>query len=148
MFDKAREELQLPFKVDRVVLLTPTARRKPEHKAYKTVHELFGAPSKAERFDGEQVFDTQWLCYSSGTTGFPKGVMTTHNNMTSQLEAVNASYGQFATGKGDVVLGFLPMSHIYGLTIVLLQPWTAGIPVVVLPRFEEVAALTAIQKVR
>ncbi|WOO86107.1 4-coumarate--CoA ligase-like 5 [Vanrija pseudolonga] len=146
VFDKAREELQLPFKADRVVLLTPASRRKPEHKAYKTVHELFGAPSKAERFDGDQVFDTQWLCYSSGTTGFPKGVMTTHNNMTSQLEAVEASYGQFATGKNDVVLGFLPMSHIYGLTMVLLQPWIAGIPVVVLPRFEEVAALNAIQK--
>jgi acyl-CoA synthetase (AMP-forming)/AMP-acid ligase II len=101
---------------------------------------------------------TAYLCYSSGTTGRAKGVETSHHNMTSQLQALNLVYQPLKSDR-DVVLGILPFSHIYGmpiakaqlttgLTVVIHQPLTVGVPVVVLPRFEEIPVLEAIQRYR
>lgn len=126
-----------------MLLCAPEA--KPIASPHKALAELFGARGKAARFDGKDSRATAWLCYSSGTTGLPKGVMTSHHNLTSQLQAVNVAYERLHSGK-DVVLGILPFSHIYGLTVVLLQPTTVGVPVVVLPRFEEISVLNAIQQ--
>lgn len=116
---------------------------------YKTLAEILSnTPLPAERFDGPDCMATAWMSYSSGTTGLPKGVMTSHFNFTSQLQAANIVYEQLKSGKGgDVVLGFLPFSHIYGLTLSLLQPLSFGCPVVVLPRFEEISVLKAIETV-
>lgn len=146
VFDQAREEIKLAFPNTRVILLCQKDK-KPFPTGYKCLEELFLAPGSPERFDGKHKSkSTAWLCYSSGTTGLPKGVMTSHWNLTSQLQAVNVAYQKLTSGK-DVVLGILPFSHIYGLTVVLLQPWTVGVPVIVMPKFEEIPVLNAIQRV-
>lgn len=145
-FDAARPLLKRQFPASRVILLCEP-KDKPFPTQYKALGEIMGQPGKAARFDGKDSRMTAWLCYSSGTTGLPKGVMTSHHNMTSQLQAVNVAYQNLKSGE-DVVLGILPFSHIYGLTVVLLQPTTVGVPVVILPRFEEIAVLSAIEKVR
>ena len=44
------------------------------------------------------------------------------------------------------MLGVLPFGHIYGLTVAIHQPLVVGVPVVVLPRFEGLSALKAIQR--
>jgi acyl-CoA synthetase (AMP-forming)/AMP-acid ligase II len=102
-----------------------------------------GKPGVAERFSGDQVHDTVFLCYSSGTTGLPKGVESTHYNMTSQLGAFNAGGEKLIPGR-DKVLGVLPNSHIYGMLIINQRPLTNGVPIVYLPRYEEVGMLRAI----
>ena len=77
---------------------------------YGSIEDMLSAPPRRSRpFDEKR---TAYLCYSSGTTGRAKGVETTHHNMTSQLQALNTVYQPL--GKGDVVLGILPFSHIYG----------------------------------
>ncbi|BEI81478.1 hypothetical protein CcaverHIS002_0206380 [Cutaneotrichosporon cavernicola] len=145
MFDAARKEIKRPFSNERVILLCTPERKPKELAQYKAFEEILGARAEPEHFTGSQIRDTAFLCYSSGTTGLPKGVMTTHNNMTSQLQALNIGYEQLESGR-DTVLGILPYSHIYGLTIVFFQPFTVGVPLVVLPRFEEISVLSAIQK--
>ena len=70
---------------------------------------------------------------------------TTHYNMTSQLQAVNLVYEKLQPGR-DVILGYLPFSHMYGLTLLVHQPFTTGVPLVILPRFEETSVLKAIEK--
>jgi long-chain acyl-CoA synthetase len=50
------------------------------------------------------------LLYTSGTTGNPKGVMLSHNNLVSNFTAVEHLPPVQA---GDVVLSFLPLNHIY-----------------------------------
>jgi acyl-CoA synthetase (AMP-forming)/AMP-acid ligase II len=144
--DAARPLLTRAFPHSRVVLLC-TKENKPFPTPYKCVEELFGTVGKPARFDGAtEARSTAWLCYSSGTTGLPKGVMTSHWNLTSQLQAVNVAYEPLEYGR-DVVLGILPFSHIYGLTVVLLQPITVGVPVITLPKFEEIPVLRAIERV-
>ena len=87
-----------------------------------------GALSEEEKFPGSQASETQLLCYSSGTTGKPKGVevcglvllsgwlmllQTTHRNLTSILPMAKALHPPLLPGQ-DVALGVLPYYHIYG----------------------------------
>lgn len=142
-FEASRPLLNRKFPNERVVVLC-TPHDKPEGLPYKSIFELMGGePSEPERFEGDQVHESVFLCYSSGTTGLPKGVESTHYNMTSQLGAFNAGGERLHSGR-DKVLGVLPNSHIYGVLIINQRPLTNGVPVVFLPRYEEVAMLRAI----
>jgi len=54
--------------------------------------------------------DLSVLIYTSGTTGPPKGAMLTHRNVTWMAEAIEA---QNPMQKGDDILSFLPLCHIF-----------------------------------
>jgi len=58
--------------------------------------------------------DTATLLYTSGTTGAPKGVMLTHDNIHSNVVATSMMITFAST---DVGLSFLPLSHIFERTI-------------------------------
>jgi acyl-CoA synthetase (AMP-forming)/AMP-acid ligase II len=75
------------------------------------------------------------LPYSSGTTGMPKGVMLSHYNLVAnvyQVLGVNAA----PLTTDDVILCFLPLYHIYGLTVALTLSLTLGSTLVLMPRFD------------
>ena len=50
------------------------------------------------------------IIYTSGTTGEPKGVMLTHNNLSSNEET---SVGPYRMSPADQAVSFLPLSHVY-----------------------------------
>jgi long-chain acyl-CoA synthetase len=54
------------------------------------------------------------LMYTSGTTGDPKGVMLTHGNLLSNSFAC---LGLAPNRPGDVILSWLPYTHIYARTV-------------------------------
>ena len=54
------------------------------------------------------------IIYTSGTTGNPKGVMLTHGNLLSNASAMHDMSG---IGIDDVLLSWLPYSHIYARTV-------------------------------
>jgi long-chain acyl-CoA synthetase len=66
----------------------------------------------AEGRTGEAGHDLALLPYSSGTMGLPKGVMLTHRNLVTTIVQFKSA---LAVGPDDVLLNFLPLSHIYGL---------------------------------
>jgi long-chain acyl-CoA synthetase len=57
-----------------------------------------------------QAEDTATILYTSGTTGTPKGVVLTHSNIVSNIQA---TIDMFPMGPQDVGISFLPLSHIF-----------------------------------
>ncbi len=89
--------------------------------------------------------DLAALPYSSGTTGLPKGVMLTHENLIANMVL---SCEMNSVVEGDKMLGVLPFFHIYGMVLILNLALYKGIPLVTLPRFELGQFLECIQKHR
>jgi acyl-[acyl-carrier-protein]-phospholipid O-acyltransferase/long-chain-fatty-acid--[acyl-carrier-protein] ligase len=58
------------------------------------------------------------VMFTSGSTGDPKGVMLSHNNVASQIEAIQEA---IHLQEDDVAIGVLPFFHSYGYTATL---WT------------------------
>ena len=71
--------------------------------------------------------------YTSGTTGKPKGAILTHANLAVQQEVIGRAWGH---QPGDVLLHALPLHHLHGLGIALLNVLGAGGSVRLLPHFD------------
>jgi long-chain acyl-CoA synthetase len=71
------------------------------------------------------------ISYTSGTTGFSKGVMITHNSL-----ACNVRYAQknMPLEPGDPVVSFLPLAHTYGCAFEFLFPFTYGCHITILTK--------------
>jgi len=63
------------------------------------------------------------LVYTSGTTGRPKGVMLSHRNVVSNIQAL---LQRFVLTERDVLLSFLPLSHTFERTVGYYLPIAAG----------------------
>lgn len=67
------------------------------------------------------------VIFSSGSTGVPKGVMLTHRNIITNIEAVRTL---FTLSASDVMVGVLPFFHSFGFTGTLWFPAIVGFGVV------------------
>ena len=77
---------------------------------------------------GHKVSELATVIFSSGSTGDPKGVMLTHENIASDAESTIQATGVTST---DSLLGVLPFFHSFGYTVSLwvpLQVGAAGLP--------------------
>ncbi len=91
--------------------------------------------------------ETVFICFSSGTSGFPKAVEITHGNVTASLAQMLVTHeGSFT--ENDFQIGVLPFCHIYGLVKLLHQPFMLGMPVVILPKFDMRVFCENIEKYR
>ncbi len=86
------------------------------------------------------------LNYTSGTTGFSKGVMLTHNNIAGNVVfGINSRLHY----KGSRVLSFLPLAHAYGCAFDMLTPLAVGSHVTLFGRLPSPKLLLkAFQEVR
>jgi len=75
------------------------------------------------------------LPYSSGTTGLPKGVMLSHYNLVANVYQLLGPGGSPLV-PDEVMLCFLPLYHIYGLTVGLTLSLILGARLVLMPRFD------------
>ena len=90
--------------------------------------------------------DTAVILYTSGTTGKPKGAELTHANL-NRNQAVTVSTLIDLT-PDDVVMGCLPLFHVFGLTCGLNASVASGSLLTLLPRFDGQQALEIIQRDR
>ena len=82
------------------------------------------------------------ICYTSGTTGRPKGAVLTHQNM--YWNAIN-NIVALDIHSEDVVITLLPLFHIGGVGLFAFPALFAGATVVVPKRFEPTATLKMIE---
>ena len=66
------------------------------------------------------------LMYTSGTTGNPKGVMLSHENIASNTRGLLEGPAESLSQDNDVSLAFLPWAHIYGQTLEMHCGHAAG----------------------
>ena len=73
--------------------------------------------------------DVICLNYTSGTTGFSKGVMITANNFAGNVTYAERLRLLFT---GERILAFLPMAHVYGCAFDFLYALSAGVHITLL----------------
>jgi long-chain acyl-CoA synthetase len=89
------------------------------------------------------------LQYTGGTTGVAKGAMLTHRNLVANTLQVRAWFANLANADGpDVIMGVLPLFHIYGMTTVMNFSIRGAGTMVLQPRFVVDDVLKAIQRER
>jgi len=99
------------------------------YKVYAKLDELFEKKYpdgyKPEHINLKEVAnaDLMVLNYTSGTTGFSKGVMLSCNSITGNVLFAKTNLD---VGLGDTHLSFLPMAHVYGMAFDLLYPIVTG----------------------
>ncbi|MCH7728950.1 MAG: AMP-binding protein [Planctomycetes bacterium] len=76
---------------------------------------------KLHKIDHDDVLT---IIFTSGSTGMPKGVMLTHANIASNVEAVESVVH---LTKEDVIIGILPFFHSFGYTITLWTPLSLNV---------------------
>lgn len=80
---------------------------------------------KATKFKLAKVSNDELaiISYTSGTTGFSKGVMLKHNSLSANVRFARK---HMPLNAGDSILSFLPLGHSYGLAFELLFPFSLG----------------------
>ncbi|MGA9771213.1 MAG: AMP-binding protein [Blastocatellia bacterium] len=91
--------------------------------------------------------DTAAIFYTSGTTGFPKGAMTTHGNFLTNTESCRRVCQLPTDGRLRNLLS-VPLFHVTGCNSQLLPMCETGDTLVIMPQFEVQAFLKAIRDER
>jgi long-chain acyl-CoA synthetase len=86
--------------------------------------------------------DDAVILYTSGTTGQPKGAQLTHGGLATNARLTAETL--LKSQPGDVMMGCLPLFHVFGLTCGLNATVTAGSTLTLLPRFSPDKALQII----
>ncbi|QSE80852.1 long-chain-fatty-acid--CoA ligase [Rhodococcus koreensis] len=88
--------------------------------------------------------DTAVVLHTSGTTGKPKGAELTHGGLDRNQDV--AARTLIELGPDDVVMGCLPLFHVFGLTCGLNTSVSAGATLTLIPRFDPHTALDVIER--
>jgi long-chain acyl-CoA synthetase len=115
----------------------------PAEQGERSWDELVATPGRPvpTRIDPESL---AVLLYTSGTSGRPRAAMLSHRALLANIEQVAQVEPPMITGR-DVVLGVLPLFHVYGLNAVLGQVLRQHARLVLVDGFEPEGSLDLIE---
>lgn len=99
--------------------------KKAADKTCKNFEKKYKDKLKPEDFELPKIANNELLgiVYTSGTSGFSKGVMLSHNSIANNIKFARENLDLTAN---DKVLSFLPLAHAYGCAFEFLYPFTMG----------------------
>ena len=103
------------------------------------------ADFEKETWEPQGIDDVINMQYTSGTTGFPKGVMLSHRNIVNNGAAIG---DVLAYTPRDRVCVPVPLFHCFGCVIGVLGAFTHGSAIVLVEAFDPLRVLEAIHKER
>lgn len=130
-----------------LVMTTAVSKDAGAHAAHFGARPIGGAfgtlhlATPLESNPDADLWDVAVLLYTTGTTGDPKGVMLTHDNM--RFGGI-ASQNLRQMTPQDVIYGVLPITHVFGLVSVLTAACHAGAKVQQESRFSAQALYDAV----
>jgi len=134
----ADEELRVRTTVPRIVVTgAPTA---PGETTYEQLLAPAGAPTPG--VDDPEALAV--LLYTGGTSGRPRAAMLSHRALLANIEQAARVEPPMVTGD-DVVLGVLPLFHVYGLNAVLGQVLRQRARLVLVETFDAERSLDIIE---
>ncbi len=92
----------------------------PTGAAFVRWHEVASATGTLPPRTGDPAREVAVLQYTGGTTGEPKAAMLTHRALRANVAQVAAWNTRAVSGR-EIVLATIPLFHIYGLTVALLN---------------------------
>lgn len=111
--EEISDELKKEIAIEYFAINTQT------HNDYITLHQLIEAGEKLRignpKYGQNETEDIASIVFTSGTTGFSKGVMLSRTNLLSNVESADE-----LIKLGDCVLSVLPMHHTYEFTLDIL----------------------------
>ena len=94
---------------------------------------------------GVSVHDVCNMQYTSGTTGFPKGVMLTHYNIVNNGKCIG---DRMDLSTADRMMIQVPMFHCFGMVLSMTASMTHGVTLHPIPYFSPKSSLACIQSER
>jgi acyl-[acyl-carrier-protein]-phospholipid O-acyltransferase/long-chain-fatty-acid--[acyl-carrier-protein] ligase len=114
-------------KMEGMFFIEEAMKQAPRLQKVLTTLQAFLLPTRLLRAvacPGEQNSDAcATVMFSSGSTGVPKGVMLSHNNIISNIESIAQV---FWVTRRDRIMGVLPFFHSFGFTGTLWLPLISG----------------------
>lgn len=105
------------------------------HAGARYLRDEAGDPSSAAGHTDPDVTPDRaaMMVYTSGTTGRPKGVVTTHGNIAAQISALVEAWQWVPDDRALLVL---PLHHIHGIVVVLDSALWTGAACEIQPEFD------------
>ena len=121
----------------------PSVKHEGNTHLLKNIWSLPTADLKDISIDFEE--DLAIIQYTGGTTGFPKGVMLTHQNLVANTSMCRQWLYKLEKGK-EKLLAIMPLFHVYGMMTVLVLSVMEIYQMILLPKFDATTALKTIEK--
>ncbi|MBI0583310.1 MAG: AMP-binding protein [Methanomassiliicoccus sp.] len=130
----------------RVLFLGPE-----KHRGMYSMNEVMamGAQTSDAEYKKRQAslscYDVVNMQYTSGTTGFPKGVMLTHHNIGNNgyWIAANMNYTH-----ADRICLPVPLFHCFGCVLGVMASLNSGATMVILEKYDPVNVMMSVEKER
>lgn len=120
---------------------------KPPHDGPAWFDELIRNDGAYAPVEVAPLSDLAVIQYTGGTTGEPKGVMLSHQNIYANTVQIRTWFTRAEPGL-ERVLAIIPFSHSFGMTAVMNFAISLGGELIILPRFDLEQVLGAIERRR